>query len=120
MHKKILIIDDDREIRETLDSVFQMEGYTVSTAENGSDALTVLDNATEKPDLIFLDLMMPVMDGKEFLKQIKANPEYQSIPVAVITAAGLQHRPAQADEFLLKPIDLSHLLAVTQKWCKSA
>lgn len=82
--KTVLIIDDDATLRETYQMIFQDKGYTALTAKDGRSGI---DAAGEhKPDIIILDLMMPGMNGKEVLAEIKSNAELKSIPVIVSTA----------------------------------
>src|SRR5262245_41874314 len=99
----VLIVDDDQDIRDTLGGVLTEEGYRVVGAANGQEALDYLKDG-ERPCLILLDLMMPVMDGWQFLKQQGMSPSLAEIPVVVITAAGAQ-RTAQlkASAVLAKP-----------------
>lgn len=79
--KKILVIDDDKFFAKTLESALPKDKYTLEHAEDGEVGLTKL--AAIKPDLIILDLMMPKLDGTEFLKRIHASEEFNKIPVLV-------------------------------------
>ncbi|OGX52175.1 MAG: hypothetical protein A3G37_03985 [Omnitrophica WOR_2 bacterium RIFCSPLOWO2_12_FULL_46_30] len=83
MAKKILLIDDNRLTREINGSVLEQAGYKIVSASDGSQGLKKLEE--EKIDLIILDLIMPGIDGFEFLKLCKKNPLTQHIPVAVLT-----------------------------------
>ena len=89
-NKKILIVDDDKDIRENLEEALKYEGYDIITAVNGRNALDILLklNKDELPGLILLDLMMPIMAGQEFLKNLdeKYQSELGHIPVIVISA----------------------------------
>lgn len=87
MAKKILIIDDNSLTREINGSVLAQSGYEVITACGGSDGLKRL--AEEKVDLIVLDLIMPDINGFEFLKICKDNPSFQNIPIVVLTGRDL-------------------------------
>ncbi len=80
-----MIVDDDRDIRETLGELLRDEGFRVEAAWNGADAMKRLDSGF-KPDLIILDLMMPVMDGLTFRARLKEANELSSIPVIGLTA----------------------------------
>jgi CheY-like chemotaxis protein len=82
-----LLIDDDPAVRETLSNALSTTGWQVEAAENGRAALDRM--ATCRPTLILLDLMMPVMDGFDFLVELHANPEWREIPVIVLTAKDL-------------------------------
>jgi len=81
---RILVVDDQENIRQLYQDFLSKKGYKVETAENGRKALESVDIAS--PDLILLDMNMPVMDGKEFLKLVKADEKHKAIPVLLITA----------------------------------
>lgn len=80
----ILIVDDDKTLREMYESYLQAAGYHVVTAQNGKDGLALAQE--QKPNIILLDLMMPEMNGIEVLKHLKADEALKSIPVIVFTA----------------------------------
>lgn len=80
----VLVVEDDADNRHLLRSILEKEGWTVTEAENGSDALACIE--MHRPELILLDLMMPEMDGFEFVAAMKSHPEWRSIPIVVITA----------------------------------
>jgi len=107
----ILVADDDKNIRRLLKAVLETEHYTVSTADNGEQALTVLEH--EHIDLVLLDIMMPQMDGYEFASVIRENrPE---LPILMITAKQLPEDRkkgflAGTDDYMTKPIDEEELL----------
>ena len=82
--KTVLLIDDDKKIRKMLSFLFLAQGFTVKEAENGSAALDVLGESN--PDVIIVDLMMPVMDGFEFCKRIKEDQRYDSTPLIILSA----------------------------------
>ena len=113
----MLIVDDDPDIRETLRFVLEDAGYPVYCAENGRDALRVLDDATRPPGLILLDLMMPVMSGDEMLLALKQVRALADIPVTIVTASGAP-RPPLAAGLLKKPVDLDALLRIVKKSCE--
>jgi len=83
----VLLVEDDTETREVMARALKKAGWTVSGAGNGQEALDIMSNL--QPMLILLDLMMPVMDGFDFLAELRARPEWQQIPVIVITAKDL-------------------------------
>jgi CheY-like chemotaxis protein len=116
--RAVLIVDDDRDIRETLEEILTFEGYEVATARNGADAL---DKArARRPGLILLDLFMPVMDGAEFRRRQRADPQIGDIPVVVVSAAaGLQDRVRGLDveAHLEKPLRIEQLLEVVGRYC---
>jgi CheY-like chemotaxis protein len=82
-----LLVDDDDLVRRVVRQVLQPLGWQVSEAENGQVAVTSL--GAKRPDVIILDLMMPKMDGFEFLDEVRLRPDWQDIPVVVITAKEL-------------------------------
>ncbi len=104
----VLVVDDDRNIRELCAVVLRDDdGYRVQTAVNGQDALDQLGCA---PDLILLDLGMPLMDGREFVAQLRRVPKYESTPVLVMTAA-LGIGPVQGTQGTIqKPFENEALL----------
>jgi len=83
----VLLVEDDTETREVMARTLEKAGWTVSEAGNGQEALDIMSDL--QPRLILLDLMMPVMDGFDFLTAMRARPEWQHIPVIVITAKDL-------------------------------
>src|SRR5689334_1575844 len=84
--RPILIVDDDVDIREALTDTLEARGFEVVTAANGLEALRLLRSNAVSPSVILLDLMMPVLDGYEFLDEQRKDPALASIPVAIITA----------------------------------
>jgi DNA-binding response OmpR family regulator len=114
----ILIVEDDAEIREDLAFLLRHQGFEVSTAANGLDALEQV--RTEKPCVILLDLMMPVMDGWQFRTKQLAEPSIATVPVIVISGvADRRHHPAElnAEAMLAKPIQMERLLAAVKRVC---
>lgn len=121
--KTILVVDDDEDIRDSLTQVLEFGGYKTLRAINGLDALETLKNvsADSMPALIILDLMMPEMDGAQFLDYIhKHYPEtFGKIPVIVATAKGSISTDSTlllAAERLKKPFDLENLYAMVAKY----
>jgi CheY-like chemotaxis protein len=84
---RVLVVEDEKTTRDLMVRLVRKEGWNVVEAGNGREALDRV--AERKPDLIFLDLMMPVMDGFEFIRELRANKDYHSIPVVVVTAKDL-------------------------------
>jgi two-component system, OmpR family, response regulator CpxR len=103
-------VDDDDSIREVVSEVLRDEGYGVVCASNGEQALSKLHNHGH-PDLMLLDLMMPVMSGWELLEVLGSSAELSQIPVVVVSA---MNAPG-ACEHLAKPIDLDRLLATVAR-----
>ena len=110
MRAKVLVADDERQIRDLLSEFLTSEGYEVLLASDGEDATGLAER--EYPDVILLDVKMPGIDGIEVCKRLKAEPKTQFIPVIMITGyvdnkmAAIE---AGADDFVNKPIDLVEL-----------
>ncbi len=105
MKEKVLIVDDTEFYQKAYKNKLLSAGYITSVANNGVEALKAL--TTDKPDLILLDLMMPIMDGFKVLQTVKANPNLQNIPVIVFSAKGASEEiskalQAGASDFLVK------------------
>lgn len=116
--KRVMVVDDEDDIRDTLALVLESEGYEVTTAANGRDALDRLDGALA-PDLVLLDLMMPVMNGWDFHARLRQHPSHASLPVIAVTAFddrtddSLEGRAF--DGYLQKPFDLDRLLSTVSR-----
>ncbi|HEX4925067.1 MAG TPA: response regulator [Bdellovibrionales bacterium] len=116
--KKLLVVEDAIEIQVLLKKLLESEGYAVVCANNGQEALDVLAGGGGLPDLILLDLMMPVMDGMQFRDRQLLDPKLARIPVVVMTADGnveAKSKRVNAAEFLKKPLDVDQLLEVIEK-----
>lgn len=116
--KEILIVEDDAQIREALGQILEYEGYKVTAAVNGQDALVKLEQGA-KPSLILLDLMMPVMSGTEFIEKQRENPSISPIPVVVLSAAGNLNRTTatlNVAACLKKPVELDSLLDAVKRY----
>ncbi|HYO52402.1 response regulator [Archangium sp.] len=105
---KLLIVDDEVAILEALTDILSVEGYEVATAANGAEGLEHVHK--DPPDLILLDLMMPVMDGQEMLRRLKEDTALRSIPVVVMSAGRVSKSELQGSHFLAKPFELDDLL----------
>jgi CheY-like chemotaxis protein len=112
----ILVVDDDRDIRETLTDVLQDEGFKVVSAANGRDALSYLRGST-RPCLILLDLMMPVMDGWAFRHFQSEDPSLREIPVVVLSAAPEAEGALGAIPVLRKPVSFDNLVGTISQYC---
>ncbi len=110
-----MVVEDDQAIREVLTEVLRFEGFEAFGAANGREALNMLEGH-DTPSLIILDLMMPVMNGWEFLDRIHQKPALASIPV-IVASAGLSRPegPESAVDFMRKPIDLDEFIARVKK-----
>lgn len=117
MSRNVLVVEDDPDIQESLKILLEEEGCQVDTAGNGVEALTQLENG-ELPNLILLDLMMPVMSGWEFLDRVRDDVRLKKIPIVVVTAAGEQKEtPAGAMRLMRKPINLDALINLVREYC---
>jgi CheY-like chemotaxis protein len=114
----VLIVDDDADIRESLRLALELEGHDVAVARHGGEAWDRLCRG-EVPDLIFLDLVMPVMNGEELLARIQGDAQLRSVPVVLITAFGAMADAVggRAHACLRKPVDLDDVLAVARQRC---
>ena len=118
---KILVIDDERAIRNTLKEILEFEGYTVESAENGRVGLEMA--LATKYDLIYTDIKMPEMDGMEVLQAYRKTVQEQGIdeaPVVMISGHGTVETAVEAlksgaYDFIVKPLDLNRLLVTTQR-----
>ncbi len=114
--RRVLIVEDDVDIRETLGELLASAGYETACAANGLEGLTAARRAT--PDLIVLDLMMPVMDGWQFRSAQRDDPALAAIPVIVISASAAA--PAiDADTYLEKPFSMDRLVAEVRRLSRS-
>lgn len=106
---KILVVDDEVEIRDLILAILEDEGYEVAAATSGEGALRLLPSV--RPDLILMDIMMPQMDGREALRRIRAEPEFARLPVVLMSAAFSRDQAGTtAEAFLPKPFDIDRLL----------
>jgi CheY-like chemotaxis protein len=113
--KSVLIIDDDPGIRDMLAVALEMEGYVVETAANGREGMDKLA-LIPKPSLILLDLMMPIMNGYEFLEALKTDPRGDEIPVVLLTAYADQAKKMTANKIIKKPVALDALLETVETY----
>ena len=113
MKKKVLVVDDERDIVELLRYNLSREGYDVIVAYNGKEAL---EKAASRPDLVILDVMMPLLDGFETCKRLKSDPPMSQIPVIFLTASSSEVDEVLglelgADDYIQKPISPRKLVA---------
>ena len=111
MPKKILIVEDEANIRELLRLYLEREGYTVLEAENGVEGIKKWKS--DKPDMLLLDVMMPVMDGWEVCREIRAESD---VPIIMLTAKGetadrVSGLEMGADDYIVKPLELPEVIA---------
>ena len=109
---KVLVADDEPALRKLLKTNMELEGYETLEASNGAEVLECVER--DNPDIILLDIMMPVMDGWEVMTALAANPEYSQKVILVSAKASddaqLQGWELGADEYITKPFDLDALL----------
>ncbi len=124
--KKILLVDDDPDFIEAVKVIVESGGYDVRVAYDGKEGLEAVQE--EKPDLIVLDVMMPVMNGHETCARLKANKETAEIPVILLTAVAERvttstytHRDmleSEAEDYMPKPVEPTELLELIKSWLK--
>jgi CheY-like chemotaxis protein len=117
-HCPVLIVEDDVELRDMMAQLLTLEGFVATAVANGHEALEYLRKG-DRPDIILLDLMMPVMDGWEFRRKQQSDPTLATVPVVVLSA--LDHRRAaevDAVAFLKKPLDFDRLLELVRRYCR--
>jgi CheY-like chemotaxis protein len=121
---QILVVEDDDAIRGLVSDVLRDDGYQVIEASNGVEGLEQVSRRT--PDLIVLDLMMPVMDGWTFVEECRRQPGCESVPIVVTSASHDLNRTAErlrsfgVRTCLAKPFDLEGLLALVERYAPSA
>jgi CheY-like chemotaxis protein len=120
MHRHVLVVEDDRDLRDSLCAALEDEGFTVVGVEHGQAALAHL-RGQARPCLILLDLMMPVMDGRTFRQEQLKDPAIADIPVVVITAAGKPlASTVPANAVLHKPFRMDAVITVIRNLCPDA
>ena len=110
------MVEDDEDAREAMVALLQMKGYRAVPAGNGKEALDYLQKAPV-PDLIILDLWMPVMDGWQFREEQIKDPRLAAVPVIVVTALS-DRVDVDANEIIIKPVDIDRLLTSISHYCK--
>jgi CheY-like chemotaxis protein len=118
--KRALIVDDDMRNIFAMTSFLERYEMTITPAENGRDALEVLDGDQEF-DVVLMDIMMPDMDGYETMRRIRANPRYAELPILALTAKAMKGDKekcieAGASDYIAKPVDTEQLLSLLRIW----
>ncbi len=111
MSKKVLVCDDDEGILDMVSFVLEDSGFAVIPESNSLNVSSLIEK--EKPDLLLLDLWMPVLSGDQVLKMLRSNPETKDLPVIVISASTEGQKIAQeagASAFIAKPFDIDQLI----------
>ena len=117
---KLLIIDDEPSIVETVENKFRKEGFSTFTADSAEEGMRLYRRV--KPDLIILDIMMPEMDGYDVCRKLKIDEKYKGIPVIILTAKFQPNdlefaREMGADGYLTTPLDMDALLEMINRLC---
>jgi CheY-like chemotaxis protein len=116
-HCPVLIVEDDSDLREMMAQLLTLEGFQSATVANGKDALRYLSSG-DTPDLILLDLMMPIMDGWEFRRVQQADPVLARVPTIVLSALDQSRaKDLKPAAFLKKPLDFDRLLQLVREYC---
>jgi len=119
MTRHILVVEDQEDNRQIVRDLLTANDYEMTEAENGEEALVAV--AKDRPDLILMDIQLPVMDGFEVTRRIKADPSLNSIPVIAVTSYALsgdeeKARAAGCDDFVPKPFSPRQLLAKIRQY----
>ena len=114
MSKRILVVEDQEDNRRILRDLLTSVGYQIMEVEDGESGVTAAE--AQRPDLILMDIQMPIMDGYEATRRIKANPELRAIPIIVVTSYALsgdedKARAAGCDDYIAKPYSPRQMLA---------
>ena len=112
---KLLVVDDEPDIRDSLAEFFEDEGFVVDRAANGREALTFMQSE-ELPRVVILDLRMPVMDGNELYDHMQRDPRLSAVPV-IVSTSDPSHAPSGV-LIMRKPIDLRRLLEAVRQFCR--
>ncbi|HEY2244587.1 MAG: response regulator [Xanthobacteraceae bacterium] len=119
MSKRILVVEDQPDNRQIIRDMLADTGYEIAEAENGEEALAAI--AKQRPDLILMDIQLPVMDGYAATRRIKTDPALKSIPVIAVTSYALsgeekKAREAGCDDYVPKPYSPRQLLAKIRQY----
>lgn len=118
-NKKILIVDDEQDIVETLKFILEAHGYSCFCAYNGEDGLNLAKEIM--PDLIILDVMMPKINGYKISRLLKYDNKYKNIPIIMVTARSQEQdkligEETGVNEYISKPFELEEILAIVKKY----
>ena len=119
--KKILIVDDEQDIVESLKFVLEASDYTCYTADNGEDGLRLAKEIV--PDLMILDVMMPKINGYKISRLLKYDAKYKNIPILMVTARSQEEdkligEETGADEYITKPFELEEVVKKVEEYLK--
>jgi CheY-like chemotaxis protein len=115
----ILLVDDNEDLRALYGTLLRREGYEVREAENGPEALALLEHATSEPCLLLLDLMMPGMSGADVLEALRQKGRLAKQPVIVLTAGGRNWDVPEGQLIVRKPVDPRVLISLVRGFCAS-
>ncbi len=126
MGKLIVVVDDSRTVRASLEYTLSKAGYTVQSADDGKTGLQLLENLVPRgmrPSMIIADINMPIMDGITFIKEMRKRAELRFVPVLVLTTESqqqkkLEGKQAGASGWLVKPFNQEQLIGIIQKFVK--
>lgn len=116
-NRSILVVDDDEDCRTMVRTILQTNGFEISSASSGQDALNYLATTSQPPALIILDIMMPGMTGYDVVVRMKQKPETQNIPIMMLTAKGdpedliIGYKDYGVEYYITKPFTTRQLLA---------
>ena len=121
MSKRILVVEDQEDNRQIVRDLLTANDYEMTEAENGEEALAAV--VKDRPDLILMDIQLPVMDGYEATRRIKADPSLRSIPIIAVTSYALscdeeKARAAGCNDFVPKPYSPRQLLAKIREYLR--
>jgi CheY-like chemotaxis protein len=120
--KKVLIVDDDIRNIFALSSVLEEHDMVVTSADNGRDAIRILQQQQDI-DIVLMDIMMPELDGLDTMRELRKNPRLKSLPIIAVTAKAMKGDrekciEAGAWDYLSKPVDSEQMLAVMRAWLR--
>jgi CheY-like chemotaxis protein len=115
--KRIVVVEDDRDIRLLYEEILRGEGFDVLLASNGKEALEILEKIERDPCLVLTDFMMPEMTGSQLVKLLRENDCLLTIPVVMISARPLKEIEDFGVEFLKKPVDVDTIIEKVKKYC---
>src|SRR5579864_2592801 len=118
MSRRILVVEDQEDNRQIIRDMLSATDYEITEAENGEQALAAI--AKQRPDLILMDIQLPIMDGYEATRRIKADPALKSIPIIAVTSYALsgeeqKARVAGCDDYVPKPYSPRQLLTIIRQ-----
>lgn len=114
--RSILVVEDDADIRTAMVDILESEGYHTESATNGQEALDLLKKI-QKPCLVLLDMMMPIMNGREFLDRVTQDSVLAPIPVLIVSAIADKSDTEGAIGFVKKPVDIDVVLKFVDQYC---